>query len=160
MGTLFQDLKYGLRMLAKNPGFTAVAVLTLALGIGANTAIFSAVNALFLRGLPVQNAGALVSLGFTHKKDVGLSLFSYPDFHDVQSQSNEWADLFAYRWGFDALSDGDRADQIGVNFVTGNYFTALGVKPALGRLTLSCEGRVPAAGPVTVLGRSVLQTRF
>ncbi|HEV2245437.1 MAG TPA: ABC transporter permease, partial [Terriglobia bacterium] len=87
MSTLIQDLRYGLRQLARNPGFTAVAVLTLALGIGANTAIFSAVNALFLRGLPVRDPGQLVSLGFTHKKDVGLSLFSYPDFHDVQLQA-------------------------------------------------------------------------
>ena len=80
MQTLFQDLRFGLRMLAKNPGFTAVAIITLALGIGANTAIFSVVNGLMLRGLPVRDPGTLVTIGFTHKQDVGLSLISYPDF--------------------------------------------------------------------------------
>jgi hypothetical protein len=88
MLTVTQDLKYGLRMLAKNPGFTVVAVLTLALGIGANTAVFSVVNALFLRGLQVQDPGALVTLGFTHQKDVGLSLVSYPDFEKRRTDAN------------------------------------------------------------------------
>jgi predicted permease len=160
MGTLLADLRYGLRMLARNPGFTAVAVLTLGLGIGANTAIFSAVNALFVRTIGVQNPGALVSLGFSHKKDVGFSLVSYPDFQDMQRQAGQSADLFAYRWGIDGLSEGDRADQISANYVTGNYFTALGVKPALGRLILPSEGGVPGADPVMVLGYSYWKTRF
>ena len=160
MGTLLQDLKYGLRQLARNPGFTAAAVLTLALGIGANTAIFSAVNALFLRDLPVRDPGQLVSLGFTHKKDVGLSLYSYPDFHDVQLQAGRWADLFAYRWGFDGLSDGGRAEQVLANYITGDYFNALGVRPAIGRLILPSEGRVPGSDPVIVLGYSYWMRRF
>ncbi|MGA9055820.1 MAG: ABC transporter permease [Terriglobia bacterium] len=160
MVTLLQDLKYGLRMLARNPGFTAVAVLTLALGIGANAAIFSVVNGLFLRGLQVQDPGALVTLGFTHKKDVGLSLVSYPDFEDIQRQANRWVDLFAYRFGVDGLNAGDRADHILTNYVTGDYFTALGTKPALGRLILPSEGKVPGADPVIVLAYSCWKTRF
>jgi predicted permease len=155
-----QDLKYGLRMLAKNPGFTAVAVITLALGIGANTTVFSVVNGLFLRGLQVQDPGALVTLGFTHQKDVGLSLVSYPDFEDIQRQANRWADLFAYRFGVDGLSEGDRADHILTNYVTGDYFTGLGVKPALGRLILRSEGKVPGADPILVVGYSYWQSRF
>ena len=76
MNPFFQDLRDGLRVLAKTPGVTAAAVLTLAAGIGANVVIFSAVNALFLRGLEVEDPGALVSLGFSHKKDVGMGLVS------------------------------------------------------------------------------------
>jgi predicted permease len=160
MLTLTQDLKFGLRMLAKNPGFTAVAVLTLGLGIGANTAVFSVVNGLFLRGLQVQDPGSLVTLGFTYKNDVGLSLVSYPDFEDIQRRANRWADLFAYRFGVDGMSEGDRADRVLTNYVTGDYFTALGVKPALGRLILPSEGKVPGADPIVVLGYSYWQSRF
>jgi predicted permease len=147
-------------MLEKNPGFAAVAVLALALGIGANTAIFSVVNGLLLRGLPVQDPGGLVTLGFSHKKDVGLSLVSYPDFEDIQRQANGWVDLFLYRFGVDGLSAGDRADHIWTNYVTGNYFTELGIKPALGRLILPSEGKVPGSDPVMVLGYSCWQTQF
>jgi predicted permease len=160
MNSLVQDVRYGIRMLAKSPGFTLVAVLTLALGIGANTAIFSMVNGLFLRGPQVQDPGALVTLGFSHKKDVGLSLVSYPDFEDIQRQANRWVDLFVYRFGVDGLNEGDRADHILTNYVTGDYFTALGVKPALGRLILPSEGKVPGADPVIVLGYSCWKTRF
>jgi predicted permease len=160
MGAVYQDLKYGLRMLAKNPAFTLVAVITLAIGIGANTAIFSVVNALFLRGLQVENPGALVSLGFAHKNDVGMSLVSYPDFEDIQRQADTRIDLFAYRFGFDGLSEGDRADHVLTSYVTGDYFTALGIKPGLGRLILPSEGRVPGADPVIVLGHSYWETRF
>jgi predicted permease len=147
-------------MLAKNPGFTAVAVLTLALGIGANTAVFSVVNGLIIRGLQVQDPGALVSVGFTYKNDVGLSLVSYPDFEDIQRQANKWVDLFAYRIGVDGMSEGDRADHILTNYVTGDYFTALGIKPALGRLILPSEGKVPGTDPVIVLGYSFWESRF
>jgi len=160
MTTLFHDVRYGLRVLAKSPGFTAVAVITLALGIGANTAVFSVVNGLILRGLRVQDPSTLVSLGFTHKKDVGLSLFSYPDVEDIQRQANGCVDVFLYRFGFDGLSEGDRADRILTNYVTGDYFTSLGIKPALGRLILPSEGKVHGSDPVIVLGYSYWQNRF
>jgi len=160
MNALVQDVRYGIRLLAKNPGFTVVAAITLGLGIGANTAVFSVVNGLFLRGLQVQDPGSLVTLGFTYKNDVGLSLVSYPDFEDIQRQANKWADLFAYRFGVDGMSEGDRADRVLTNYVTGDYFTALGVKPALGRLILPSEGKVPGADPIVVLGYSYWQTRF
>jgi predicted permease len=160
MGTLLHDIRYGMRMLARSPGFTAIAVLTLALGIGANTAVFSVVNGLIIRGLQVQDPGALVTVGFTHKGDVGLSLVSYPDFEDIQRQANGWVDLFLYRFGFDGLSEGGRADHILTNYVTGDYFTGFGVKPALGRLILPSEGKVPGSDPVIVLGYSYWETRF
>jgi len=160
MNPFFQDLRDGLRVLAKTPGFTGAAVLTLALGIGANTVIFSVVNALFLRGLPAENPGALISLGFTHKNDVGLGLISFPDFEDIQRQTTVWADLFAYRYGVEGLSEGDRASHFLTSYVTGDPFSALGVRHSLGRLVLLSEGRVPGADPVMVLGYSYWKTRL
>jgi putative ABC transport system permease protein len=160
MTALFQDVRYGFRMLAKSPGFTAVAVLTLAVGIGANTVIFSAVNGLFLRGLAVENPGALVALGFSHKNDVGLGLISYPDFDDIQRQAGTWVELCGYRYGVDGLSEGDRAEHVVVSYVTGDYFTALRVRPAVGRLILPSEGKIPGTDAVMVLGYSYWQARF
>jgi putative ABC transport system permease protein len=160
MQTFLQDLRYGLRMLAKNPGFTFVAVLTLALGIGANTAIFSVVNALFLRGLAVENPDQLVALAFQQARKDLPPLFSYPDLKDVREQAKGDMEIFAYRFGMDGLSDGGHADRVITNYVTGNYFTALGVKPALGRLILPTEGALPGSDPVLVLGYSYWQSRF
>ncbi len=154
------DVRYGVRQLRRNLGFTVAAVLTLGLGIGANTALFSAVNALFFHSLPVPNASQLVTLGFQHKKDVGLPLFSYPDFRDLRQQTTASVDLFAYRTGVDGLSEGGRADEILTNYVTGNYFTTLGVKSALGRLILPSEGEIPGSDPVLVLGYSYWKSHF
>ncbi len=157
---LAQDLRYGLRQLRRNPGFTIVAVLTLALGIGANTALFSVVNALILRGLPVSNPDRLVSLAFHQKKSRILPTFSYPDLKDIRDQVGNSMEVFAYRFGMDGLSDGGHADRIVTNYVTGNYFSALGLKPALGRLILPFEGGPSRSDPVIVLGYSYWKSRF
>lgn len=102
MRTLWQDLKFGLRMLAKNPAFAAVAVLTLALGIGANTAIFSLMNAVLLRSLPVQNPSQLVLFGagkwggiMDEVPNRGWQLFSYPFYRQVQQTNNVFSDVTA-----------------------------------------------------------------
>jgi len=160
MNTLLQDLRYGMRMLAKNPGFTTVAVLTLALGIGANTALFSVVNSLFLRGLPVKNSDRLVALAFHQKKSRILPAFSYPDLKDISDEMGSSMEVFGYRFGMDGLSDGGHADRIVTNYVTGNYFSALGLKPALGRLILPSEGGPSRSDAVMVLGYSYWKTRF
>src|SRR5215470_9406319 len=97
--SFIQDIRYGTRMLLKNPAVTAVAVITLALGIGANTAIFSTVNALFLRPLPVQHAERLTYLAPLQPGASGYTQFSYPDFHDLRSQSAGVSDLLAYAVG-------------------------------------------------------------
>jgi putative ABC transport system permease protein len=160
MTTCVQDLKYSLRMLAKNPGFTAVAVLTLALGIGANTAIFSVVNGLLLAGSPGEHSAQLVALAFRQKQTSAPPVFSYPDLKDIGEQAGGEMELFAYRFGIDGLSEGGHADRIVTNYVTGNYFSALGVKPALGRLILPSEGALGRTDPVLVLGYSYWKNRF
>src|SRR5215470_8462544 len=159
--TLLRDLRFGLRMLRKSPGFTAIALLTLALGIGANTAIFSIVNAILLRPLPVKDPAQLVTLSFQQPGGASTSLFSYPDYRDFREQSSSaLSDVLAYRVGIDALSLNGQSDRVMVHYVTGNYFTLLGVQPALGRLFAPPEGEAPGADPVLVLGYSYWQTRF
>jgi predicted permease len=161
METLLQDVRYGARMLMKNPGFLIVAVITLALGIGANTAIFSMVDAFLLRPLPVKDPAQITVLAFQQKQGNFLTQFSLADYRDIRDQSTGvFSDVFAYQFGLDGLSVDGKADRVMTNYVTGNYFSALGLKPALGRLILPSEGDVPGADPVMVLSYSYWQTRF
>jgi macrolide transport system ATP-binding/permease protein len=161
METLLQDIRYGARMLMKNPGFMIVAVITLALGIGANTAIFSMVDAFLLRPLPVAEPAQITVLAFHQKQGNFLTQFSIADYRDIQNQTKEvFSDVFAYQFGLDGLSVDGKADRVLTNYVSGNYFSALGLKPALGRFILPSEGDVPGADPVMVLGYSYWQTRF
>src|SRR5271154_1161755 len=160
METLLQDIRYGARMLLKNPGFLIVAVITLALGIGANTAIFSMVDAFLLRPLPVANPAQITVLAYQQHGRFQTQ-FSLADYRDIQNQTNEvFSDVLAYQFGLDGLSVDGKADRVMTNYVTGNYFSALGLKPALGRLILPSEGAVPGADPVMVLAYSYWQTRF
>jgi predicted permease len=160
MKTLQQDLRYAVRQLWKNPGFSSVAVVTLALGIGVNTAIFSVVNG-WLRPLPVREPGQIVVLAAQQKGDTfGIYYFSYPDFLDYRQQQQGFSDLFAYQIALGGLSVDGKAAPFLINYVTGNYFSALGIKPAAGRLFLPGEGELPGAAPVVVLGYSCWQTRF
>ncbi len=160
MSTILQDLKHGWRVLERSPGFTAAAVIVLALGIGANVAIFSGLNGLFLRPLPVEQPNQLVELAFGQKGVAGEFEFSYPDFRDIQSQERQFLEMFAYRVGLDGLSDGRRTDRVVTSFVTGNYFSILGLKPALGRLIVPAEGNATGDDPVLVLGYSYWKSRF
>src|ERR1700690_2733230 len=96
MQTLLQDIRYGIRMLAKNPGFTVVAVLTLALGIGANTALFSVVNAVLLKALPFHQPDRLVAL-YQNKVQFQRASISYPNFLDGQRQTRTFASMAAFR---------------------------------------------------------------
>ncbi|MDE3181157.1 MAG: ABC transporter permease, partial [Acidobacteriota bacterium] len=157
---LVRDLHYGLRQLARNPGFAVAAVVVLALGIGANVAIFCGLNGLFLRPLPVKNPNQLVEFAFGQRGALGEFNFSYPDFRDLRDQMTTVQDIFAYRFGVDGLSDGHHAGRIVTSFVTGNYFAALGLKPALGRLISSEEGNPAGSNPVLVLGYSYWRSRF
>jgi predicted permease len=161
METLLQDIRYGLRMLARNPGFVVVAIITLALGIGANTAIFSIIDGLLLRPLPVPNASQLTVLAYQQQKGNIQAQFSQPAYRDIRNQSTEtFSDVFAYQVGLDGLSVDGKADRVLTNYVSGNFFTGLGIKPQIGRFILPSEGEVSGADPVMVLGYSYWKSRF
>src|SRR5271168_814201 len=161
METLLQDIRYGARMLMKNPGFLIVAVITLALGIGANTAIFSMVDAFLLRPLPVRDPAQITVLAFQQKQGNFQTQFSLADYRDIRDQSTGvFSDVFAYQFGLDGLSVDGKADRVMTNYVSGNYFSALGLKPHLGRLILPSEGEVPGADPVMVLSYPYWKQHF
>jgi predicted permease len=161
METFWHDIRYGMRTLRQNPGVTAIAVFTLALGIGANTAIFSMVNSILLKPLPVRNARRLVVLGMRQKKGSIQPQFSLPEYRDVRSQTRSvFSGLASVQVGVDGLSAGGRADRVLTNYVSGNFFSMLGIRPALGRFILPSEGETPGADPVVVLGYAYWQGRF
>lgn len=132
MANFIHDLRYAIRMMAKRPGFTLVASLTLALGIGANTAIFSAVNAVLLKPLPFPDSGQLVDLSETFKPS-GWGTVSVPTLEDWKSQNTVFAGISAYLYASFNLEGGDSPQRIPGLSVGANYFDVLGVKPALGR---------------------------
>jgi predicted permease len=159
--TLLQDIRYALRGFRRAPGFTTVAILSLALGISVNATIFSLVNMLFLRPLPVKDASQLVTFSSEQKGNFPMPVFSYADYHDIREQTaGALSDILAYGSGLDGLSADGRADRVMTHYVTGNYFTLLGVKPVLGRLILPSEGKLEGADPVIVLGYSYWKSRF
>jgi len=158
---LAQDLRFGLRMLRKSPGFTFIAVLTLALGIGANTAIFSMVNSFLLKPLPVKDPEQITTLAFQLKKGPLQINFSIPELEDLQAQTTSvFSDVIGDLYGAGGLTVNGKTEPIFVYFVTGNYFTALDVKPYIGRFILPSEGSPTALSPVVVLGYSYWKTRF
>jgi predicted permease len=155
MQTILQDLRYAARALARNKAFTIVAVLTLALGIGANTVIFSLVNALLLRPLPVKDPNQLVVLGFRQEHGPVLSQASYPDWEMISQQTeNAFSSVIGSQFSSDGINLNGRSHSILADYVTGNYFDALGLRPAMGRLFLPSEGKVPGADPVIILSYS------
>jgi|HubBroStandDraft_1064217.scaffolds.fasta_scaffold45814_2 predicted permease len=162
MGTLLQDLRFTFRQFRKAPGFTVTAVLTLALGIGANTAIFSLVNSFLLKPLPVENPGQISALTYRQNHGATQRPFSLPEFREVRAQSgNSFSDVFAVTAGLDGFStEGRQPERITTAYVSGNFFPALGVRPAAGRLFLRSEGEVLDRDPVIVLGYEFWQKRF
>lgn len=177
MNTLLQDLRYGFRMLLKQKGLTAVALLSLALGIGANTALFSIVDAMLLKMLPVKEPEQLVlfrsvaprdfSVGSyngnsTHDEQTGLvnrTSFAYRTFQRLREQQEPMSEIFAFGdRGLNLTADG-QADIVDGQFVSGNYYAGLGVQPAIGRL-LTDEDDQAGAAPVAVLSHRYWQKRF
>ena len=157
---LLQDLRHSFRMLSKNPGFTCIAVLTLALGIGANTAIFSVVNSLALRPLPVRDPSRLVVLAQQMPDSSFLGFLSYLDLLDYRAHSDAFSEMAGFSIDFAGLSTGASARRIAVGYVTGNYFSMLGVQPAVGRLIVPTEGQHVGADPFIVLGHAFWQREF
>src|SRR5712691_5883686 len=158
---LCQDLRFGLRMLARSPGFTAVAVVTLALGIGANAAIFSYVNAWMIKPLPYPQADRLMVFQ-SHDKKKGWTtggLNSTASFLDFQKQNTSFEQIALWTgWNFNLTGDGAPALVEGGR-VSWNYFDALGFKPLLGR-TFTPDEDGPGAGHVAILGQGLWQSRF
>ncbi len=158
--TLGRDFRYGFRRLSKSPGFTFVAILSLALGIGANTAIFSLVNTALLRPLPVERPEQIVSLTNT-TGNRSFPAFSYPNYKDFRDRSGDLFDgLYAYRFAPLNVSHEGTSDRAWGYVVTGNYFEVLGVKATLGRALTPEDDRLAGAHPVTVLSYEGWRKRF
>ena len=160
MGTTLQDLRYGLRMLVRRPTLSVIAIVSLALGIGANTAAFSMVETMLLRPLPIFNPGEVFSVYDTSDKAASLSAFSYPDYVDFRDRNEVLAGIAAYRFCPISLSYSNHNERMWGYLVSGNYFDVLGVKTTLGRTFLADEDRMPNASPVAVLSYEYWKTRF
>ncbi|MGH9377654.1 MAG: ABC transporter permease [Terriglobia bacterium] len=158
MSTLLQDLKFGLRMLAKHPGFTVVAVITLALGIGATTAIFSVVNGVLLSPLPYPQPSQVMILSESSREFREMSV-SYPNFLDWQRQNRSFSSLAAYRGDEFNLSESSGAEVVSALMVSADFFKTLGVLPALGRGFAAANDH-PGAAPTVVLNYSFWQKHF
>jgi predicted permease len=158
METLLQDIRYSIRVLLKSPGFTAVALLTLTLGIGANSAIFSVVNAVLLRPLPYEESEKLVFISERSPVLEGMSV-AYPNYLDWREQNGVFESIGVYRrTSFNLTGNGEPERLVGGE-VSAHLFDALKTKPALGRTFLAEEDR-PGAAPVVVLGNGMWQRRF
>jgi predicted permease len=168
LADLWQDLRYGARMLWNSRGFTLVAVLSLALGIGATTTVFSLANAVLLRPLPVKDADTLVSVNKPDPRganwigivDSDIHTISYPDYLDYRSRNEVFSELLVWSEAPLSLNLGDQAEQAYGMVVSGNYFSMLGAQPALGRFFSAEEDRTPGAHPVTVISFALWQSRF
>jgi predicted permease len=170
MEPLFQDIRYGVRMLRKAPAFTVVAVLTLALGIGANTAIFTVVNALLLKMLPVSQPEQLVVVGDPNRvngRSTGTprtDIFSYPLYKELRDHNSVFRGLCAaasdHHIELDAGRGETAPEKITGRMVSGNYFTVLGLQPAAGRLLSESDDTAENANPVAVLSYGYWQRKF
>jgi predicted permease len=158
---LAQDARYAARMLRKSPGFTAVVILTLALGIGVNTAVFSFVDRLLLRPLPFPESGRLASLNFrsTRTSYVGDGM-SYPDYLFFRDRNGVFSGLAAYGGAEVSFRFGDRVEKVSGELVSANYFDVLRVSPMLGRSFRAEEDAVPGRDPVVVVGHGLWRRRL
>ena len=152
---MFQDLRFGMRMLRAQLGLTIVAVLCLALGIGANTAIFSLVNAAFFRPLPAAEPEQLLALSRVNEDPI-----SYPDFTVLRDGNNVLSGLAAHASIMASFGNGDRSEVVLGSLVSGNYFDVLGIKPVLGRAFLPEEDRTPGTRPVVIISHNFWRSRF
>jgi putative ABC transport system permease protein len=167
MDTLLQDLRYGARVLIKNPGFTVVAVLTLALGLGANTAIFSLTDQILLRLLPVDKPEELVVLRSPGPKNGrvwadgdGSASFAYPFYKEFRDKDSVFAGLLArFAVSLSVAGEG-QTERANGELVSGNYFEVLGVRPAIGRVFTDDDNRVPGGHPLVVLSHGYWTRHF
>ena len=167
MNGLLQDFRYALRQLRKSPGFAAAAIITLALGIGANTAIFSLLDQALLRSLPVKDVDRLVLLkyqgsntGHLESRTDGKFYFSYPMYRDLRDRNSVFSGLLATDFTEVGVQWHKQPGLVGAELVTGNYFDVLGVRPAAGRLFVQSDDVAPDANAVAVLSFSYWRRRF
>ena len=160
METLLQDIRFGFRQLMRQPGFAALAIISMALGIGANTSIFSLVDTAFLRPLAVKEPSQLVELYGTLHNGADWSLQSYPNYKDYRDRNTVFSGLFVYRVVVSSLTVNNSSQRVWGYLVSGNYFDVLGVKPMLGRAFLPEEDRTPDSHPVAVISYNCWQRRF
>jgi predicted permease len=151
---MFQDLRFGVRIMLKHKVLTAVAALSLALGIGANTAIFSLLDALLLKTLPVKNPEQLVFVD-------GLD-YHYPDpvYREMSEKNTVFSGIFTYNWVEATVNDGSQAERVSAQLVSGDFFTVLGVGPHLGRVFTDADDKTPGAHFVTVISYDYWRGRF
>jgi putative ABC transport system permease protein len=161
MQTLWQDLRYGARMLMKKPGFTLVAVITLALGVGANTAIFTVINAALLRPLPYEDAERLVVVATTMRREtVEVRSVSYPDFVDWRDQNTVFERIAAQASPSFTLTGGAEPERVNGELVSADYFPLLRARATIGRTFLPEEDRTPDTHRVALVGYGLWQRRF
>ena len=160
METLLHDVRYGSRQLVKHPVFTILAVVSLALGIGANTAIFSLVNTVLLRPLPVKEPSQLIEVYGSLNNGADFSIQSYLNYKDYRDRNDVFSGLFVYRIVVASLSHSGSNERVWGYLASGNYFEVLGVKPILGRSFLPEEDQTPGSHPVVVLSYTCWQKRF
>jgi putative ABC transport system permease protein len=161
MEDLLKDVRYGARLLLRNPGFSAIAILSLALGIGANTAIFSVVQQLLASPFPVEQPQQLVSVFTTDRRNPGNLPMSHLNFKDLRAQNTAFSDMAAVAFTqVNYLGEGGAAEQLAVQVVSASYFDVLGAKPALGRSFRADEDAAPGSGPVAVISYGLWDRRF
>jgi len=158
MRTLWQDLRYGVRMLARTPGVSAVAVLSLALGIGANTAIFSVVNGVLLKSLPFPEPERLVALSESSPKTPEMAV-AFPNYLDWREAQTAFEELAARMPTGGVMTGGGEPERVTGRMVTASFFPTLGVRPQVGRFFTEAEDR-PGGEPVMVLSHGLWQRRF
>jgi len=152
-----RDLRYSLRVLAKSPGFTAVAVATLALAIGANSVVFGVMNALILRPLDLPRAESFWGI---QRTDEHFGQQSYPDYIDLRDRNRSFENLAAYTFSQASMDAGDNPSRAWLQFLSGNYFDALGIQPYLGRFFHATDERGPNSAPYIVLSYDYWHSRF
>ena len=156
---LSKDVRYGLRTFRRDPGFATIAILSLAMGIGANTAIFSIFNALMFRPRPVSDPERLVEL-FVGDRESPYETTSYPSYAEFRDRNEVFTGLAAYGVSQFKLAAGDEVEQLWGEVVSGNYFDVLGVQPLRGRMLNAADDTVPGGSPVVVIGYRLWQRRF
>jgi len=161
--TVMQDLRYAVRQLRRSPGFTAAAVLSLALGIGANTAVFTLLDQVLLRLLPVRDPQQLVALtweGEPYATNISSDVVSYPLYTDFRDRNEVFSGLLCYHDMSFGIGYQGETERVAGELVSGNYFGTLGVQPALGRLFTQDDDRIPVGHPLAVLAYDYWVSRF